>query len=356
MSNNCTPNVQAFIEDLYRLGRYTAPAGAVEMAMSTANGAEVEAQMIKKNGKASVYSITTIDATCDTPADCDDFVCGGAGTDDTTLTSCTTFNSFDCKTMPAWRNLSITSLRDLGSASTKQVFASHLWDQMQKLKAVVSEELTIAICAGASSNITPTYSLLNALGAPNFSVDGAIMADFADNGFGGVTPLLLGNRQVMQFAKAQGASGLADSGLNLGAMQRFPAFYDQNMTSSNCAPTTVGNDVMLSILPGIVNLLSFSDNAGMFASRQNPSRWDDVDPLTLLREGDSYVHTTIEDPKTGMLFDLDIVYEPKCKKFQYKLQTLYKALLLPVQGCKDSGFTGIIKNDICPATAVECAS
>lgn len=354
MANNCTPNVQAYINDLYRLGRAQAPAGAVELAMSAANGAEVQAQMIRQDGKNSVYSITYADSTCDSPVSCDSFDCTASGTDDSSLTSCETFSSFSCKSMPAWRNLAVSSLRDLGSADTRQVFAAHLWDQMQKIKSAIDVDLVTAICTAAGT--TGTLNLLNALGAPNYSVDSDILADFGDAGFAGVTPLLLGNRQTLRFAKAQAGAGLADSGLNLASMMRFPAFYDNNVVDANCAPTTPGNEVMLAVLPGIVNHLSWSENAGMFASRQNPSRWDDVDPLSLIREGDSYAFTTIEDPSTGMLFDLNIVFEPKCKKFQYQLKAYYKHLILPVTGCVGTeDFSGIVKYDVCPATAVECA-
>lgn len=354
MANNCTPNIQALINDVSKLGRYKAPAGAVELAMSQSNGAEVEAKMVQKNGKNSVYSITYVNSTCETPVSCDSFSCSGAGTDDTTLTTCTTFDSFSCKSMPAWRNLPISSLRDLGSASVKQVFSAHLWDQMQSLKSAIDVELVTAICT--AGEYKSTVNLLNALGAPNYSVEGTLQADFADAGFGGVNPLLLGNRQTYQFGKAQGVSGLADSGLNLGQMQRFATFYDNNVVDANCAPDTAGNEVMMAILPSLVNHISWSENAGMFASRQNASRWDDVDPLSLVQEGETYLFTTIEDPATGMLFDLNIVFEPKCKKFQYQVKTYYKHLILPATGCASGTFTGIHKYDVCPAEEVVCGS
>lgn len=346
--------MQALINDVSKLGRYKAPAGAIELAMSQANGAEVEAKMVQKNGKNSVYSITYVNSTCENPISCDSFTCGGAGTDDTTLTTCLTFNSFNCKSMPAWRNLPISSLRDLGSASVKQVFSAHLWDQMQSLKSAIDVELVTAICTAAEYK--STVNLLNALGAPNYSVEGTIQADFADAGFGGINPLLLGNRQTYQFGKAQSVAGLADSGLNLGQMQRFATFYDNNVVDANCAPDTDGNEVMMAILPSLVNHISWSENAGMFASRQNASRWDDVDPLSLVQEGETYLFTTIEDPATGMLFDLNVVFEPKCKKFQYQLKTYYKHLILPATGCIGEDFTGIHKYDVCPAEAVVCAS
>jgi len=352
MANNCTPNIQAKLNDLYSLKRYQAPAGTVDLALSPANGAQVQARMIQENGKDSQYSITYAASQCDEPVACGSFDCTGAGTDSGTLTSCLTFNSFDCYSMPTWKNIGIASLRDLGSMEVMEVFAANLWDQMQKIKAKINVASLTSVCAGSQQS-TNTLKLINALGAPVFNVDVDIMADYADAGFGGVTPMLLGNRIVAKFAKGVEAGGLNGDGVNLNMIDRFPAFYDKDMVDANCAPDTAGNQVLIAALPGVVNLLSWSKNAGMFASRQSPSRWDNVDPSSLIREGETFLHTVIEDP-SGLLFDLDIVYEPKCQKWQYAIRSYYKTLILPTQGCIDEGFTGLIKYDVCPETAVSC--
>jgi hypothetical protein len=68
------------------------------------------------------------------------------------------------------------------------------------------------------------------------------------------------------------------------------------------------------------------------------------------------MHTVVADPITGHLFDLNIKYEPGCQEWQYQLKSYYKFLNLPLTGCKDNCFNGILKYDICPATAVECAA
>ncbi len=353
---NCSPNIQAKLNELYSIGRYQAPAGAIKMAMSPENGAQVQAKMIRQDGKNSQYSIEYVKATCDTPTD--DFDCTGAGTDAGALTECINFSGFNTLGMPTWKNIGIQSLRDLNLTTPLDAFSAHLWDNMQKIKSAVDVAYVTYLCAESgcikTGVETKTLSLLNALGAPNFGVDSTILADFSDAGFGGIQPLLLGNRQVLKFSNAQGAAGLANSGLNLNQMTRFQTFYDNNVTDATCAPTTPGNDAMLALLPGISNMLSFSNNAGLFASRQSPSRWDNIDPTSLLREGETYLHTVIEDPETGMLFDLNIKYEAGCQKWQYHLSTLYKFLNLPVTGCADSCFNGIVKYDICPETAVDC--
>jgi hypothetical protein len=358
MANNCTLNVQEKLNNLYRLSRFQAPTGALEMAYSAQNGAEVQAKMIQANGKTSQYSITYAAPQCDTPIDCDSFDCTGAGTDSGTLTTCLTFTSFSCKSMPVWKNLPITSLRDLGSLEVQDVFASAIWDQMQKIKNAIDVDVVTTLCTDAGCVATgvdtKTYKLLNALGGPNFNVDYDILSDFADAGFSGVSPLLLGNRIVKKYSRGINAGGVGDAGVNLSIADRFSSFYDKNIVAANCAPTTEGNEVMLAALPGIVNVLSWSKNAGMFASRNSPSRWDSVDPSSLIREGESFLHTVVEDPATGHLFDLDLVYEPKCQKWQYRLGSYYKTLLLPVQGCNDSCFNGVVKYDVCPEATVTC--
>lgn len=361
MANNCTPNIQAVLNDLYSLNRYTAPAGAVEMAFSAENGAQVQAQLIgAPNGKKSQYSITYATGACDTPVACDDFTCSDAGTDAGALTACETFNSFDCFAMPTWKNVPIDSLRDLGSLTPTSAFSAHLWDQMQKIKSAIDEAYVQWLCTEAGCFATGTDSktlnLINALGAPNYEVDADIMADFADAGFGGVTPILLGNRQVKKFAEVQRNVGMDQGGIMLQNMRRFPAFYDKNITSANCAPVVPGNEVMFGLLPGVSNILTFSENAGLFASRESSVAWDNVDPTSLLRQGSTYLHTVVQDPVSGMLFDLNIIYEPKCQKWQYHLKTFYKFFNLPTTGCKDSCFNGIVKYDVCPGTVPACAT
>jgi len=351
MANNCTPNIQAKLNDLYSIGQAQVKAGAIEMATSAANGAQIQAKMIQENGKNSQYSITYALPDCDDPVACSSFDCTGSGTNTTNLTDCLTFNSFDCYSMPAWRKIGINSLRDLGSLEVQDVFATKLFGQMQQITDKIDVATVAAICAAGTAS-PKVLKLLNN-GAPNFNVDTDIQADFMDNGYA-VNPLLLGNRQVLKFARSQAASTANQNGLMLNNMYRFNAFYDKNVVEANCAADTTGNDVVIATVPGIVNVLSWSKNAGMFATRNSPTRWDNVDPTQLIQAGETYMHTVIENPANGLLFDLNMVYDPKCQGVIYNLQSHYKIVILPLQGCKDAEFTGIIKYDICPEETISC--
>jgi len=356
MANNCTPNIQAKLMDLYRLNRAAKPTGIIDLAFSRENGAEVQAQMIQKNGKNSRYSITYATADCSDPVDT--FDCESAKDTAATLTSCIDFTSFDAKYMDKWKPLPIANLRDLGSMEVMDVFAARIWDNMQSLKNAISIAEVVRLCSAAgcinSETDTRLLKLTNALGAPNFSVDTDILTDFGDAGFGGATPLLIGNREALKFKRAFAAAGLNQDGLNLAQMTNFPIFYDKNINDDNCSAATPGNAVMFALLPGIYNLLTWSANAGVFASRQSPERWDAIDPTRLIQEGSTYSYTVVEDPATGMLFDLDIKFDTTCKEWQYHMSCHYKGFNLPLTGCKDSCFNGIIKYDVCPDVAPTC--
>jgi len=358
MANNCTPNVQANIEDIHRLGMAAPASGALSLAFSPQNGAEVQAQMIQRNGKNSVYSITVPAAQCGSIDTCDNNPCTDTATSAGSLTSCVTFNSFSCAASE-WYKIGVSSLRDLGSTSAKKAFAAQIWGQMQKIKDYIDTALVVDMCTNAgyvnSSAATRLLKVIDANGAPIFTVDTEILADFGDAGWSDAVPLLLGNRIVTKFAKGISAGAVNNSGVNLGAIERFPSFYDKNVTTANCAPTDTGNDVMFAVLPGVVNCLTWSENAGQFASRTNAKRWDDIDPHSLIMEGDSYSHTVVEDPKTGMLFDLNMIYSPKCKDWEYQIKCYYKFLYLSLVGCKDTNFNGIVKYDVCPDSAIACA-
>lgn len=349
MANNCTINVQEKLNNLYSLKPAEVQAGSILLAKSAQNGAQVQAKMIQANGKNSQYSITYATPDCTTPVDCADFSCSGASVADTNLTTCVTFTGFNCVAMPARKKLNISSFRDLGSLENQEVFAQKLFSQMQLMKDQISKNLLVDICTVATTATSVLKLLHN--NAPNFTAETTILADFMDKGFA-IEPLLLGNRQVMKFGKAQQASGLNSDGLNLNQMTRFNAFYDKNVISANCAPDEVGNDVMLAIIPQIVNLLSWSENAGIFASRQSID-WSNVSIEQLMRAESTYMHTVITDPATGLLFDLDIIYDPACKGLTYHMKSYYKSLILPLQGCVD-GFSGIMKYDICPEGTVTC--
>lgn len=357
MSNNCTPNIQAKIMELYDGGSWNPHVGIIDFAFSAVNGAKLQAKMIEKNGKTSKYSITYPVAVCSTPIEISTFVCTDAGAA-STMTTCDFFEGFDGYTS-GWIKANVSQFRDLGSLSVQEVIAFQVASQMKKLKEIVNLNVLIALNAAVgcieTGTTTKVISLLDATGAPVFNTDVDIATDFMDAGFN-LQPILIGNRTLLKYVNAVGAGTGNNAGVNLGAINTFGAgFYDKNINATNTAPANVGNDVLFAVLPGLVNVLSWSENVDMFASRNGDIDWSTLNPMDLINtDNATFMHTVLQDPASGMLFDFNLVYEPKCKAFEWEIRTYYKTKIIDLTGCKDSCFNGLIKYDVCPLPATDC--
>jgi hypothetical protein len=356
MADNCSPKVQVKLTDIYKGQPYRAQTGMLDFAFSAANGSAVQAKMVQQNGKDSVYAITRRTSVCTTIVDCGDVACTDAGTD-VTLTACDTFTGFSCKSSE-WHNLQISALRDIGSMEVTEVLSGHVYDQMQAIKAAVDVAVLVSMnsSAGSISTSVATKQLKlidDTTKAPVWGVDKNIMLDFADAGYPDM-PILIGNRTTALYKDAVSRSGINQYGQQLNTINSLNAFYDINVNSTNTAPTNAGNDVVFAVLPQIVNVLSWSSNTGVFSSR-NQFQANDINAMKMVNTDNStYSFSSLIDPATGMLFDLDIVFDPKCKKFQWRVYTYYKVLVNPLVGCKDAAFNGIVKYDVCPLSDTYC--
>lgn len=355
--NNCSPNVQAKLSDLHRGKPYRSNIGALDFVYSPANGSQLQAALVQANGKDTRYTITRRQSTCTTIVACDQVECTDTGTA-TNMTSCDYYDSFSCYSSE-WHNAEVSAFRDLGSMNVTEAISGHVYDQINKIKDAIDLALLTSINSNAGSLsttvATKTYKLIDdSTKAPVWSVDSNIKLDFADAGYPDM-PILLGNRTVALWKDSVKRGGLNQNGQYIDAIDTLNAFYDINVNATNTAPTTPGNDALFAILPGVANLITWSANTGIFASRNNSVSMANVDPMRLVNTDNStYMHTTLTDPATGMVFDFDIVYDPKCKKFQWKVMCYYKAIVLPLIGCKDAAFNGIVKYDVCAVTDPTC--
>lgn len=357
MANNCTPKVQVKLNEIFKGQPYRSNTGALDFAFSQANGSEVQAMMIQNNGKDSTYAITRRASTCTAVVDCSSIACTDSGTDQGT-TSCDTFTSFSCYSSQ-WHNLAISSLRDIGSLDFAELITGAVMDQMGKVKDAVDLALVTAINSAVGYvSVTNSYKKLSLINdqtkAPVWGVDTNIKLDFQDAGFGDQSPILLGNRTVAVYKDAVNRSGINSLGQQLNSIDTLNAFYDININSTNTAPNETGNDTLFAILPGIANLLTWSANANVFASRSKMTSAN-IDAMKMVNTDNvTYSFSVLVDPRTGMLFDFDIVFDPKCKKFSWRIYTYYKVLVNPLVGCKDANFNGIVKYDVCPLSDVFC--
>lgn len=352
----CSEIVQKQLLDLTaRQTPFSRPTGAVDLALSAENGAEVQAQMIKKNGKNSTYSIEYPNALCEAVGECSDTDFGCDDIVEPTMTGCQTITGFEC-VKTKWIKMDIANLRDLGLVTGGTVFAHQVMSQMDLLIEEIDKQAIISAVSSSNAGSSVLQLLDQTTGAPVYQTADIINLDFADNGYS-TTPLILGNRQVYQYANILNKLGMTNGGVNLGSMDRFPAFYDRLVTATNAAPVTPGNDVLLAFMPGVFNLLHWSENAGVFATRMDSLAVQSYDPLTMINtDGRTYEYATITHPTKMWTFDIDIEFRnTNCEKGIYwQLKSYYKPFVLPLNHCNNSE-TGIKKYDVCPQAAVTCS-
>lgn len=353
---NCSDILQDQLLNLNsRTSTFSLPTGMIDLALSAENGAEVQAKMITKNGKNSKYTIerpanlcTDVAACGDAGYDCDDV-------EEAPMTECDTITGFDCITTK-WFKTSVDAWRDLGQVTENQVFAVQVLDQMNKILDRVDKEALIAACT-ASEAATDSLKMIDpTTGAPYWETAETIMLDYADAGYA-TNPLLLGGRIAYKYDAMSKKVGMNNAGVNLGALSQFKTFYDKNVTPANCAPATVDNDVLLSFMPGVFNLLNWSANSGKFASRMDSLAINQVDLSSFFNSnGSTFEYATIMHPTKNVMFDIDIEFRnTNCEKGIYwQLKHYKKEIILPLIGCKDAGFTGLRKYDVCPEVAPSC--
>jgi hypothetical protein len=356
-NNNATFIIQKKLSDIFSGKPYRSNVGTLDFLFSPANGSQMQANLIgKPNGKNTRYVVTRRKTACTAVVTAEP-ACTDAGTD-VDMTDYTTYDSFDYAGS-AWHNAPISSFRDLGSLDIQDVMAGFAYDQMGKIKDAVSLAGLLALntnagYASASAQTKKLKLIDDATKSPVWNVDTSIKLDFADAGFPDM-PILIGNRSIAYWKDTVKRASINNNGLNVGAIDTLNAFYDINVNATNTAPTEVGNDVLFAVLPQVANIITWSANTGIFASRTNSISLLDMKTINMVNtDNTTFMFTTIADPATGMVFDYDIVFDPKCKKFQWRVGCYYKVVMLPLIGCKDSNFNGIVKYDVCPLSDVFC--
>lgn len=357
---NCSAHVQESILNLNsRQARYKITTGAIDLALSAENGAEVQAKMIRKDGKNSKYSIEYPANLCEAVQDCSDFDCNASV--DAPMTNCEDFTGFQCVTTK-WIKIGVDDWRDLGDQiQGSDVFAIQVLDQMNKLMAEIDRQAIVALCTSAGCVKTGLDTRELKLiqpdkgGAPYWQTGDTIDLDFMDAGYE-TSPLLLGGRNLYSFAKAQGRFSTDNNGLNVNELQTYSTFYDKQMTDANCAPTTPGREAILAVMPGVFNLVNWSSFTGIFATREDSINMNNYKPEQIYKGGQNHERAMMMHPTKNWMFDFEIKFrDENCEpQIYWRLKSYFQPITLKVLGCKDDCFTGIIKYDTCAVPAVSC--
>lgn len=165
---------------------------------------------------------------------------------------------------------------------------------------------------------------------------------------GWADPFIVGGRNTYNWMKAVAIGGLNESGLNVARMGRTNAYYDGIINTTIADPT---HDHAIAFDPQLLKFVTFSDNVGMFATELN--RIEDIDRMFQSGPTD-YIHGAIADPLTGLIWDLNIIYDKCTKTWTWQYQLKWDIFFMPARECNIQGANGITRWDSCLPEPVEC--
>lgn len=358
MPDNCIIPIQRKLDELYAynkpFGFPRQPVGALKALVSNVNASVVETKLISQNGKKAKYQITYVEPDCNAALELDDpdaEIC--ADGDNQPVQE--DFLVIDNGKAGRPIELTVDEFRDLCNFGPNEYWQKQILGRFDTIARAINADI-IAEIAAASGCFSGTEAgprelqLINPeTGIPNWGADTEIMADFMDAGLSTV-PILIGGRELLHYANGRKNGGLNQDGVNMGAMSDFPMFYDNQL--EGIAGIAGNNSAMFAIAPQIIHFVNHLDNVGDFQT--NLKLDQNTDPLSLMRLGEIYNYGIIEDPFTGLMYDLDAVFDACTKTWKISFRSKYAVWQLPLTTCFANCFTGILKYSICPSPSLAC--
>lgn len=174
-----------------------------------------------------------------------------------------------------------------------------------------------------------------------------IQQQYTDSGYISKMPYIIGGTQVFNWQKASDIAGMqTNAGLDFGKLRPVGNLYYDKLIGQIYGDTT--SESIIAFSPDMLKFVSYSKNAGIFAT--------DVNNVTAIdamyqRGYPTLVNGGFVDPRTGLLWDLDIIFEPcgpdnqPIWKFQLRLN--WDIFFMPPRICNIQGLNSIFHFTTC---------
>jgi hypothetical protein len=218
---------------------------------------------------------------------------------------------------------------------------------MRAINQVIATTLCAnAGCWGAGGSTPQDLALLNpTTNTPIFGATRKITQDFRKAGMM-IDPILVGGDTLDMYSYGQEYGGQTQGGANF-REPKFPVYYD-NQLSTVCP--IVGRETLLALAPGVAQFVNYLYNVGDFQTNLGGN----LDLLSLYQQNVSYTKGVLEDPVTGHLWDMSVVYDTCNDVWKINLKTNFDVWIMRLTQCYASCFTGILKYGVCEYVPASC--
>lgn len=159
------------------------------------------------------------------------------------------------------------------------------------------------------------------------------------------SPFVVGSAPVYNVEKLMGIGTGNDDGQDIGKLSTPNWYYEKYLNGA------IGNDSenLIAFDPQLIKFIAFNNNVGRFATDLKG-----LQPETMFQQGPDWLFSTIPDPATGLLWDLDVVFDKCNKQWNFQWHLNWDLFTLPMNVCGIQGLNGIMQFTTCPPAPVSC--
>ena len=299
-----------------------------------------------EDGKLRELKINYLPPACDDDGTCSDNIC------ETGLAPAPQQVYFKLQQCTASKVLTIkqSDMRDLDSIGANQYALDLVNQRLETVRKKLSAQITALLIAnrgvlpnGSTSKLIPLIDPKTGQVVPTGIWE--VERQFIDAELG--SPYVVGGAPVWTIQKGTAIGTGNDRGQNIGQVATQNWWYDKYINGA------IGNSTenLIAFDPQLIKFISFNFNSGRFATDLKGLQLE-----TMYQVGPDWIYSTMLDPSTGILWDLDVIFD-KCTKswnFQWKLN--WDLFTLPVNVCGVQGMNGIMQFTTCAPQAVDCGT
>lgn len=301
------------------------------------------------DGKLRQVKINYYPVDCDSTGSCDTNICS----DGTVLEPRQRFFTLGKCVASKVYQLSVADVRKVGDSL---MFSDHALTQIRSTLDSVRKQLNDEIVAwlGANVGCQPDGTEYKKIALTDANT-GAILPrglfeierSLQDSGL--VDPVIVGGGDVFAWEKGLTIGGINAQGQRIDQLATGNVYYDPKMEAF-FGDTTQGH--IVAFTSQALKFIAWNSNVDMFATEINTITGLELDRM--YRSGDTYFFGVIVDPVTGLVWDLDIIFDPCTKmwKFQYRLN--WDIFLMPEFACNLECVNGIFHFTTCLPGAITC--
>ncbi|WP_346318181.1 hypothetical protein [Chitinophaga sp. YIM B06452] len=298
----------------------------------------------KEPGKKRTLKVNYLPPVCEDDGTCSDNPCDSGEKSEPLQTYFTLKQCTSSKVL----QIDIDDMRDLDNIGANEWVMGMLNQRWDTVRRKLEVQLTAILLANRGvlpdGNASKLINLLD-ISSNRVRPDGIFDLERAYIDAQLSTPYVIGSAPVYNIKRLLAIGAPNDDGQDISKVAVNNWFYDKNLNGAigNSAENLVAFD------PQLIKFLGWNWNLGRFATDNK-----DLKPETMFQEGPNWMFSTILDPATGILWDLDMHFLPCGKKITFQFKLNWDLFTLPMDVCAIQGLNGIMHFTTCAPKPVDC--